>query len=238
MRAIVLAAGAGTRLSPLTDNLPKCLVQVGGEPLIDYQLGALRAVGVSDIVMVVGYERDQVRRHCGSKVRYLENPVFSSTNSIYSLHLAAGELDTDLFLLNCDIVFHPDVLRRLLSCAGPNAVAVDSHVDRVPGEMNVVYGADYRITAINKQIDPVRARAQSVQLAKFDAAGACAVRDEVARLVEQNRRDVFPTSAYGPLIAAGTLYAVEAGDLAWGEIDSLEDHHQVETQVLPRLTSL
>ena len=107
MRAIILAAGAGTRLSPLTSNCPKCLVPAGSRVLLDYQIGALRRVGVEDIVLVIGYKAGQIRRHCGAAARYIENPEYLTTNSIYSFFLARQELDTDLFLFNCDILFHP-----------------------------------------------------------------------------------------------------------------------------------
>jgi L-glutamine-phosphate cytidylyltransferase len=235
MRAVILAAGAGTRLSPLTDACPKCLVPAGRRPLIDYQLRALRAVGVDDIVVVVGYRQQQVRDYLGNAVRYVENPDYAGTNSIYSLHLAAAQMDAELFLFNCDIVFHPDVLRRLMTAPGPDAVAVDQGASLVPGEMNVAYQADRRIRQISKQLDVSQAQAQSVQLARFGAAGARLVRDEVGRLVAAARRDAFPTSAYGPLIATGHLFAVEVGGLPWGEVDSLADHARVAQDVVPLL---
>jgi len=235
MRAIILAAGAGTRLRPLTDDCPKCLVPIGGRSLIDYQLEALHSVGVDDVVLVVGCKSDQVRAHCGDRVRYIENADYLTTNSIYSLYLAAGEFDTDAFLFNCDILFHRSVLRRMLDAAQPSVVAVDSQVARVPNEMNVCYSDDMCITAISKGLDPAKAQAQSVQLVQFDAAGAVQVRKEVVRLVEEDHRDAFPTSAYGPLIKERSLFAVETGDLAWGEIDSLEDYEQAKMNVLPAL---
>jgi choline kinase len=233
MKAIILAAGAGTRLSPLTNGCPKCLVKVGPQRLIDYQLQALRQAGVDEVVLVVGYEAEQIRAHCGGAARYIENPDYLGTNSIYSLYLAAAELDADTFLFNCDILFHPQVLRRLL--ARPNAVAVDARVERMAGEMNVACDAQQRVRAISKQLAPGQSQAQSAQLAKFDRQGALEVAGEVARLVREQHRDVFPTSAYGPLIARGGLWAVEVGDLPWGEIDSLEDYERVSRDVLPRL---
>ena len=105
MRAIILAAGSGTRLSPLTDACPKCLVPVGASPMIDYQVRALRQAGVDDIAVVVGYRQLQVRAHLGRGVRYVENPDYASTTSIFSLHLAAPLMDRARFLFNCDIVF-------------------------------------------------------------------------------------------------------------------------------------
>jgi choline kinase len=238
MKAVILAAGTGTRLHPLTHNCPKCLVAVEGKRLIDYQLDALRAVGVEDIVLVVGYEADQIRRYCGDMARYIENLDYQTTNSIYSLHLAADELDVDTFLFNCDIVFHPQILRRMLDSGYPSVVAVDSHVKLIEGEMNVAFDGGQQISAISKKLDPAQAQAQSMQLVKFDAAGAVQVQQEVERLVFEQQKNAFPTSAYGPLIQVGSLYAVEGGDLPWGEIDSLEDFDRVETEVAPRLNGI
>lgn len=236
MRAIILAAGAGTRLQPLTDNRPKCLVDFAGKALIDYQMEALQSVGVDDVVLVVGCKAEQVRAHCGSRARYIDNVDYLQTNSIYSLYLAAAELDEDAFLFNCDILFEAQVLKRMVDAPHPNAVAADGQVERVEGEMNICRDETGCITAISKGLDPRAAQAQSVQLVKFSAAGARAVRREVVRLVEEDQRDAYPTSAYGPLIAERSLFAVEVGDLAWGEVDSLEDYQRAAARVVPRLS--
>ena len=236
-RAIVLAAGTGTRLNPMTNGLPKCLVRFGERSLVDMQVEALLAAGVDDIVLVVGYEADQVRRHCRPlpAVRFVENPDFGSTNSIYSLWLARAFLDRETFLFNCDIVFHPLLIERMLGGDRPNAIAVDSHAPRVAGEMNVRIRATGAVAAIGKDLDPSDCQAQSVQLARFDSAGARSVASEVERLVAGQRKDVFPTSAYGPLIERGELFAVEGGDLPWAEIDSVDDYNAAVATVLPRL---
>jgi len=236
MRAVILAAGAGTRLNPLTNGCPKCLVAVGDRTMVDYQLDALAAVGVEDIILVVGYEGEQIRRYCSTRVRYIDNPDYLTTNSIYSLYLACSEFDTDTFLFNCDIIFHPDILRRMLDSGHPNVVAVDSRMELFAREMNVAFDPQGRISTISKELDPARAQAQSVQLVKFNAAGARQVAREVKRLVDQQQKDAFPTSAYGPLIRAGTLYAVDAGGLVWGEVDSLEDYARVMQKVVPCLS--
>ena len=235
MRAIILAAGVGARLNPLTNNCPKCLLPVGEQTLIDYQIEALRAVEIDDIVLVVGYQADQIRDHCGEKVRYIENPDYLTTNSIYSFYLARRELDTDIFLFNCDILFQPEVLRRMLDAGHPNVVAVDSRVQRIANEMNVVFDREKRISIINKEVDPLKAQAQSVQLVKFDAAGARLVRGEIESLINLQKTNVFPTSAYKPILDAGLLFAEEVGDLPWAEIDTLEDYENALEKVLPKI---
>ena len=235
MRALILAAGIGSRLHPLTNNLPKCLVNAGEKPLIQHQIDALHSCGVEDIVLVIGYQAPQVREHLGTCVRYVENDQFRTTNSIYSLYLAREELNTDLFLFNCDILFHDSVLRRLLDAPFANAVAVDSRRQLTANEMNVTTDAKQRITRISKSLDPAVAMAQSMQLAKFDAQGAASLRSEVELLIDSGHENAFPTSAYGKLIEASCLHAVEAGDLPWTEIDSLDDYKRALGTVLPLL---
>jgi choline kinase len=237
MRAIILAAGAGTRLSPLTDSCPKCLVKVGDRLLIDLQIEALRAVGVEDFVFVVGYEAEQIRSHCGATVRYIENVDYRTTNSIYSFYLARQQLDTDLFLFNCDVIFDSQVLQRMLDSGHPNVVAVDSHRSMVAGEMNVMFDQSFRVHEISKQLAPEKSSGLSIQLVKFDAAGARVVATEVEQLIADGRKEVFPTTAYSPLIAEGRLFAVEGGDLPWAEIDSIEDYEHAVGNVLPLLNA-
>ena len=205
--------------------------------LLDYQIDALHAADLEDIVVVIGYQGEQIHARYGSSLRYVENPDYLTTNSIYSLYLACQELDTETFLLNCDILFHPEVLRRMLDSGYPNVVAVDSQADRIADEMNVVFNHRQQISAISKDLDPDHAQAQSMQLAKFDAAGAHQLRREVEKLIERQRKDVFPTSAYAPLVETGLLYAVEAGYLPWTEIDSLEDYDYATRRVLPLIAN-
>ncbi|HJP29372.1 MAG TPA: phosphocholine cytidylyltransferase family protein [Candidatus Latescibacteria bacterium] len=235
MRAIILAAGAGTRMRQLTQKRPKCLVAVGERPLLDIQLDALRGAGVEDIVVVVGFEAKQVRDHCGPGVRYVVNEQWQTTNSIFSLYQAARWLEGErVFLFNCDILFDRRLLVRLLEHRG-SSIAVDSRAARLEGEMNVRVDDDGVVRAIGKHLDPATTTAVSVQLAAFDASGAQQVRTELERLVYDDERDAFPTSAYGPLVAAGGMAAIEAGDLPWAEIDTVEDYERAVAQVAPRL---
>ena len=235
MRAIILAAGAGTRLSPLTNGCPKCLVPMGDRLLVDYQIEALAAAGVDDIVLVVGYEAEQIRAHCGDGARYIDNPDYLNTNSIYSLYLAREELDADTFLFNCDILFHPEAAVRLRDARYANVVAIDKGVERVSGEMNVILDGEGRIRAISKALDPEQTQAQSAQLVRFNAEGARQVRQEIEVLMQQDQKDQFPTSSYGPLIDQGLLYGVDISDLPWTEIDYLADYEAAQEHVLPRL---
>ncbi|PZC44158.1 MAG: Histidinol-phosphate/aromatic aminotransferase [Chloroflexi bacterium] len=125
-RAILLAAGKGTRLQPLTADLPKCLVEVDGKPLLMRALDALALEGVKEAVIVVGYGGDTIREqvgpsHAGLTIRYVDAPDFATTNNIRSLWDARRYLDQDIFLLEADVAFDPGVLAALQAVPGSSA---------------------------------------------------------------------------------------------------------------------
>ena len=124
MKAIILAAGQGTRLRPLTDNKPKCLVELAGKPLLDHQLETLRGGGVDDIHIVGGYRAEQLER---PGVTLHLNPRYAETNMVTTLFAAEAVMvaDTDLIISYGDIVYEPRVLAALQVVDAPVALAVD-----------------------------------------------------------------------------------------------------------------
>lgn len=122
VQAVILAAGTGSRLAT---GRPKCLAQIGGRPLIAHQIDALRAVGVQSIVIVVGFEHEQVRAAVGPSVQFVLNERYAHTNSLYSFLLAADLLSGDAYVLNADVLFDERVLWQL-DAVGGSALAYDS----------------------------------------------------------------------------------------------------------------
>src|SRR4029453_18951308 len=114
MKAVILAAGKGTRLNG-TGVKPKCLYEVGGVTLMRRQIQALRSCGITDIVVVIGFEGDAIRRECGSDAVFVENALFAQTSSLYSLWLARDFLLDGFVVLNSDVLFHRGMLNDLLS---------------------------------------------------------------------------------------------------------------------------
>lgn len=124
MKAFILAAGQGTRLRPLTNDRPKCLVELAGKPLLEHQLAVLRAAGVSDIHIIGGYRADQLRR---PDATLHINPRYAETNMVTTLFAAEEEMtaDADIIISYGDIVFEPGVLAALIELDAPIALAVD-----------------------------------------------------------------------------------------------------------------
>jgi choline kinase len=129
--AIILAAGQGTRLRPHTDDKPKCLVELAGRSLLDYQLAILRAAGVEDICVVTGYRDDRIRSISGLDIAH--NPAFARTNMVASMMRAADRLDgrADVIIAYSDIVYRRSIVDALLACERPFATTVDLEWQRL-----------------------------------------------------------------------------------------------------------
>ena len=123
MRAIVLAAGMGSRLRPITEAKPTALVHVNGRPILDHALNGLLEAGIETITVCVGYRAEAIAAFCAarfgrSRIELVENAEFATSGSAYSLYLARKRLAEDCLLLNGHVVFDPDILRRLLRLDG------------------------------------------------------------------------------------------------------------------------
>lgn len=123
-KAIILAAGMGTRLRPLTNDRPKCLVELAGKPLLEHQISALQSLGIFDIHVVGGYLAKKLER---PGISLHINSDFETTNMVYTLFQAEQELggDEDVIISYGDIVYEESVLEKLLKCEGQVCVVSD-----------------------------------------------------------------------------------------------------------------
>lgn len=121
MKAIILAAGRGSRLAPYTNHIPKCLLDIGGVTILEHQLNHIRYCGITEVAVVVGFGFDKVENFLrsydglGIKIKTLYNPFYQTTNSLISLCIARSEMNDDILVMNGDDVFEVDVINKLLS---------------------------------------------------------------------------------------------------------------------------
>lgn len=139
MQAIILAAGMGRRLGELTGDNTKCMLKVNGVRLIDRALDCLSSIGLSRIILVVGYKGDNVKEYIGNSYKgvdivYVDNPIYDKTNNIYSLYLAKDWLlKEDTLLLESDLIYEPAVVERIVSNPYPNLALVDKYESWMDG---------------------------------------------------------------------------------------------------------
>lgn len=227
-RAIILAAGQGKRLLPLTEDRPKCLIELSGRSLLAWQLLRLQAAGVDEAVIVTGFRADQVEAEIARlgltmPVRLQFNPFYTVSDNTASCWIVREEFDRDVLVLNGDTLFGPGIAERLLA-SPPADITVT--IDRKPAydadDMKVLTEHG-RLVAIGKTITAYDA--ESIGFLRFSKAGAAKFRAGVEQVLshpEGLRR--WYLSVIDELARAGVdvkVCSIEA--LEWGEMDFPQD---------------
>ena len=237
MRAVILTAGRGGRLREITGERPKCLAQVGGVTLLERQLHALRGCGITRIAVVTGYGDVDVRRICGPTIDFVHNARHADTNSLYSLWLARALLTDGFLVMNCDVLFHQQMLIDLVTSQYEDALLTSPACDAVAysdEEMKVrIRGG--RVVDISKTIDPGEADGENVGIAKFSATGAAVLVEELDAMVCGGVVKDWLPGAFARFCQRRTLHAVDHRGFPWIEIDCPQDYWHACTHIVPAL---
>jgi choline kinase len=235
---MVLAAGAGRRLRPDTDGLPKALLPVaradqgGPVTILDIALRNLAAVGLRDVTVVVGYAAGAVRDRAAAleaehdvRLTLVDNDRAEEWNNAYSLWLAREHFAAGALLVNGDTVHPVSVEKTLLGAAGQAGIvlAVDDVKRLADEEMKVVTGPDGRLTRITKLMDPAQAHGEYIGATLIDPAAAAPLADA---LEATWRRDpsLYYEDGYQELADRGAFIGVAPiGEVEWVEVDNHDD---------------
>lgn len=187
MKAVILAAGIGSRLRPITDEKPKTLVNVNNKPMLGYILDALSWVYIKEVVICVGYKASHIINYCKSKYPqfkfyFIENKEYDTTNNMYSLYLAKKQLDDDIVLMNADLIFDKDIVKGLLKSKG-SRVAVDKGI-YIEESMKITVNNSGIISGISKKINKEDAYGSSIDVYKIEKDSLDVVVDEMKRIIE------------------------------------------------------
>lgn len=226
MRAIIIAAGKGTRLYPLTKNTPKSLLEVGeGLTLLETQLHSLHENGIRDISIIVGYKAEQIEAKIQKyrddfNITTVFNPFYDCSNNLLSVWMARHLMDEPFFTINGDDLFTPVVVESLLKSKQNITMVIDQKAHYDEDDMKVVH-RDGQVLEVSKQIPVARANGESIGMILFQGAGPKIYRtllDEMVR--DPENRNVFYLKAIQEVINRGypVHYSLcEEGD--WGELD-------------------
>ncbi len=237
MKAIILAAGMASRLRPLTNNTPKCLLKIGERSLLQRSIDALIGNGIKEIVIVTGYLHnlieDFVRKQYPSvNVSFIHNDIYDSTNNIYSLWLARPKADgEEILLLDSDLLYDPEIITRILSTNAENVLTLIRH-DLGEEEMKVVTDSSV-IIEISKTCSPSDAIGESLGIEKMGKPYTSALYKELEPMMNQEHlENVFYEKAFERLIPKGhTFKILDVTDLFSCELDTVEDYQNAKEKI-------
>ncbi|MBU1704673.1 MAG: phosphocholine cytidylyltransferase family protein, partial [Nanoarchaeota archaeon] len=217
MKAIILAAGIGRRLYPITETVPKSMIQLNGKPIIQYKIDALKAAGIHDIVVVVGHLKEVLKASLPKDITIIYNDKFRTTNNMYSLWLAREHTKDGFMLLNADVIHDNEIIRRVVE-AGYSLIAVDSSRSNIK-ELNVSCDQNLTINRVEFNLPQEVIYGESAQIMKLDKNDAQVFMRNVNMQMGLGKLDTPVSVIPQELLKHMDLKAFDISQYQWREID-------------------
>ena len=229
MKAIILSAGQGRRLMPLTSNMAKCSLTLHGTSILEWQLSQIAQCGVDEVIVVTGFAFERVDAIVDSidfiKVQTLHNPMYAHTDNLGTCWEARSEMDGPFVLMNGDTLFEAAVLQRLLESDKPYPItlATDSKPHFDLDDMKIIADGE-RLLKVSKQLDISLVSGESIGLMVFNEAGAKAFTEKLEEMMDQsNALKLWYLSAIDQLASDGLAGICPINGLSWCEVDDAAD---------------
>lgn len=237
MKAIILSAGQGKRLLPLTAERPKCAVTIHGQSMIEWQIDELIKCGVEDICVMLGYGADIVvklldERYGKGRIRTIFNPFYSVADNLGTCWVARSEMTEDFVLINGDTLFRAPVLEKLLGSAPhPITITIDRKSSYDIDDMKVIVAGD-RLAHVGKDLPLDQVNGESIGMLLFRGEGPSLFQrtvEEVLRTPAGLKR--WYLSVIDELAQQMPVWTCCIEGLAWGEVDCPDDLKHAENVV-------
>ena len=227
-QVIILAAGIGSRLRPLTLVKPKPLIDVGGEAIIDRQINSFLSNGIKRITVIVGYKAINIIKYLSKKfpypdceINYIYNPFFAKTNTVYSLWLASSLLSNcTTFIVNGDLMLTSESISKMLSCAN-SCLGLSEH--QCGKEEVKLQLKNNLVVNIGKGLDPINVNGEYVGVAKFDQKIGHAYRKALDKVVKSGKINLYYDDVIQSLLSQYEIQTVNLTKCQIMEIDSPQD---------------
>ena len=231
MKAVILAAGVGSRIRPLTDNCPKSLLKVGDHTILEMMISHICDCGITDIVFVLGYLQEQIKEYVTNQfpelnASFITNEHYATTNTGFSLMLARDLVAGSSFIkFDADVVFDKTILSRLIACKFDNALCIDKNIQLDAEEIKVIIKDQNRVVKASKTVNPEEAIGESIGIEKISATTATLLFSELEAMMRNTQyHQEYYEAAYERLIEKDVpFYALDISGLKWVEIDTKED---------------
>jgi len=214
MQGLILAAGKGTRMGNI--EMPKCLLEINGIPIIKHQINSFKKNGIEDILVVTGYKSEMIHDLLNDQVKYVHNSKFNEMNNIYSVWLAIQKLQDDFICVYGDLMFDEEILKKCLEIKSEIGLIVETNTRYETMKVKV---ENEKIVAVNKKIEHKIADGNFIGIAKFSKNVLKILFNEIDHLITENI-DGYYTLGIENLIKKNVEvgYQITNG-LSWIDID-------------------
>lgn len=225
MKAIILAAGYGSRMYPLMQNMPKCLLTINGEILLSRQVRIMRNCGIEDITIVTGFHQEKIVELYGEEISIRYNPHYEITGNIFSLWVARNLLDDDVILINADVVYTDRLIKELLRDDNVYCLVVDKRAAREDErKVRVVDNLIFDTSMIMPASD---ASGEAIGIAKVKKEGIEAFKKSLFESVKRDSHLGW-LDTFTDLAEHGEKVNYILIDSPWIEIDTMEDYNEAK----------
>jgi len=230
MQSIILAAGIGSRLRPLTEVKPKGMVKVNGVPIIEHQIKAYLQAGLKEeeITIVAGYKPDFIKDFITKNypnIKLIINEVYNTTNNMFSLDMALDTIDDDVVVSNGDCVYEYSIIKDFLNYQAPNSIASEKG-GYTEENMKIIVKSE-RITHISKAIQENDAYGNSIDLYKIGKNSLKEFKIIIKGMIEEDK-NLWAELALDKSFESITFEPFDIQNRKWMEIDNYDDLHIAE----------
>ena len=231
MHAIILSAGRGSRLLPLTNSLPKCLLPIGLTTVLSMQLDTLFAAGIKSATIVTGFNTEMVEaeldsRYKGPETKTLFNPFYQVADNLASCWMAREAMNEDFLIINGDTLFSPNVIRAILAAPKSDITVTIDKKDHYDGDDMKVSLDGTRLTAIGKTLSAEATHGESIGMLRFMGEGRKIFSNELERLMrlEEGTRSWYLSAIHGLAQSGVEINTTSIEGYEWAELDTPEDY--------------
>ncbi|MCK5639783.1 MAG: phosphocholine cytidylyltransferase family protein [Gammaproteobacteria bacterium] len=238
-QAIILAAGRGSRLDNTQEAVPKCLLRFDGKTLLDHQLDALHKHGVTDICVVTGFRSNLVAEAVAGRAHIIKNEEWADTNSLYSFSLCREWVRSSVMVINCDVLFHPSILGKVLKGQQTNGISTFAY-DTSSGaddEHMKVQLSNGLLLAMCKKLPKEKTNGENVGILCFDKSAVDELFTAAASILHKNGRMAWVAEAVQKIAPRQPLRGIDISDLPWIEIDFPEDLNKARSLIWKRVNT-
>ena len=232
MKALIFAAGRGTRISRYLSGEPKCTVDVGGEPLIHYTVRMLKANGVEDITLIVGYNHECIRRALSDRnVNFVYNPFFDVTNSIGSAWFARDTFGgDDMLFMNGDVFMEESLIKELVNFKHGGPVMFSDETRKEEADYKFYY-ENGKLIDYGKELKGERITGEYIGVAVINRDFMPSFKEQLEKMVSSQQHNVWWENVLYTLSDKIDIKVVNVAPKFWAEVDYIEDYERIKAFV-------